>query len=66
MEKSYLNGLSTCAFMISILLLLQAQACPNLEPVITTIEQGLVASTLGKFPAADLCTLRNAIAQIIG
>jgi mRNA interferase MazF len=37
-----------------------------LKPVFTTIEQGLVARTMGKLAAADLHTLRAAIAQAIG
>ena len=37
-----------------------------LKPVFTTIEQGLVARTMGKLAAADLRTLREAIAQVIG
>jgi mRNA interferase MazF len=37
-----------------------------LKPVLTTIEQGLVARTLGKLAAPDLRTLRAAIAQVIG
>ncbi|MBI3525573.1 MAG: type II toxin-antitoxin system PemK/MazF family toxin [Betaproteobacteria bacterium] len=37
-----------------------------LKPVLTTIEQGLVLRTIGAFSAADLHTLRESIAQIIG
>jgi mRNA interferase MazF len=37
-----------------------------LKPVFTTIEQGLVIRTMGKFTAADLLTLREAITQAIG
>lgn len=37
-----------------------------LKPVFTTIEQGLVVSTMGKLSASDLHTLREAIAQVIG
>lgn len=37
-----------------------------LKPVFTTIEQGLVVRALGKFSAADLGALREAIAQVIG
>jgi hypothetical protein len=41
----------------------------NLAPfslVFTTIEQGLVARTMGKLGAADLRRLRALIAQVIG
>jgi mRNA interferase MazF len=37
-----------------------------LKPVITTIEQGLVARTLGKFSATDLRTLRETISRVVG
>ena len=37
-----------------------------LKPVVTTIEQGLVVRTLGALSAADLHTLRETIAQLIG
>lgn len=37
-----------------------------LKPVFTTIEQGLVVRIMGKLSAADLHTLREAIAQVIG
>ena len=37
-----------------------------LKPVVTTIEQGLVVRTIGALSAADLRTLRETIAHIIG
>lgn len=37
-----------------------------LKPVVTTIEQGLVVRTLGALSAADLRSLRETIAQVIG
>jgi mRNA interferase MazF len=37
-----------------------------LKPVFTTIEQGLVLRSMGKLSAADLRTLREAVAQSIG
>jgi len=37
-----------------------------LKPVVTTIEQGLVVRTIGALSAADLRTLRETIAQVIG
>lgn len=37
-----------------------------LKSVFTTIEQGLVIRSMGKFSAADLHTLRESIAQAIG
>lgn len=37
-----------------------------LKPVVTTIEQGLVVRTIGALSAADLRSLRETIAQIIG
>lgn len=37
-----------------------------LKPVITTIEQGLVVRTMGTLSAADLRTLRETIARLIG
>jgi mRNA interferase MazF len=36
------------------------------KPVLTTIEQGLVARTMGALSADDLATLRKNIAQVIG
>jgi mRNA interferase MazF len=37
-----------------------------MKPVFATIEQGLVLRTLGKLSQADLRTLRNVLAQLIG
>ena len=37
-----------------------------LKPVFTTIEQGLVLRTLGTLAAADIKTLRELIADVIG
>lgn len=37
-----------------------------LKPVVTTIEQGLVVRTMGALSAADLRSLREVIAQVIG
>jgi len=37
-----------------------------LKPVLTTIEHGLVARTMGKLGGPDLATLRAVIAQVIG
>lgn len=37
-----------------------------LKPVFTTIEQGLVARTMGTLAANDLRTLRETISQVIG
>ncbi len=37
-----------------------------LKPVFTTIEQGLVIRTMGTLAAADLRTLRETTAQVIG
>lgn len=37
-----------------------------LKPVVTTIEQGLVVRTMGALSAADLRSLRETIAQVIG
>lgn len=37
-----------------------------LKPVFTTIEHSLVVRIMGKLAAADLRTLREAIAQVIG
>jgi mRNA interferase MazF len=37
-----------------------------LKPVLATIEQGLVLRTMGTLSAADLRTLRETIAQVIG
>ncbi len=37
-----------------------------LKPVFTTIEQGLVVRTMGALSTADLRTLREVIAQVIG
>ena len=37
-----------------------------LKPVVTTIEQGLAVRTIGALSTADLRTLREAIAQVIG
>ena len=37
-----------------------------LKPVFTTIERSLVVRIMGKLAAADLHTLRGAIAQVIG
>ena len=37
-----------------------------LKPVLTTIEQGLVVRTMGKLSVADLHTLHEAMAQIVG
>lgn len=37
-----------------------------LKPVFTSIEHGLVVRIMGKLSAADLRTLREAIAQVIG
>ena len=37
-----------------------------LKPVFTTIEQGLVVRVLGKLAAADIKTLREVVADVIG
>lgn len=37
-----------------------------LKPVFTTIEQGLIARTMGTLAANDLRTLRETISQVIG
>ncbi len=37
-----------------------------LKPVVTTIDQGLVVRTMGALSAADLRSLRETIAQVIG
>ena len=37
-----------------------------LKPVITTIEQGLVQRVMGQFCAADIKTLRELVADVIG
>ncbi|MDZ4252030.1 MAG: hypothetical protein U1A72_05595 [Sulfuritalea sp.] len=37
-----------------------------LKPVVTTIEQGLVVRTMGAFSTADLRSLRETIAHVIG
>lgn len=36
------------------------------KPVLTTIEQGLIARTMGALSVDDLATLRKNIAQVIG
>ena len=37
-----------------------------LKPILTTIEHGLVVRTIGKLSTADLHTLREALAKVIG
>jgi len=37
-----------------------------LKPVVTTIEQGLVIRTMGTLAAADIKTLREIVADVIG
>jgi mRNA interferase MazF len=37
-----------------------------LKPVLTTIEQGLIARTMGKLGGPDLAALRAVIAQVVG
>jgi len=37
-----------------------------LKPVFTTIEQGLVIRTMGTLAAADIKTLREIVADVIG
>ncbi|MDK9703503.1 MAG: type II toxin-antitoxin system PemK/MazF family toxin [Sulfuritalea sp.] len=37
-----------------------------LKPVVTTIDQGLVVRTMGALSTADLRSLRETIAQVIG